>query len=69
MTAAVIIFYHLTGEVPGADVAKQLVEAIKAKKDIDDFQTILNSIPANATGQEDLNPDGNYHWVQWVSNS
>ena len=57
---AVINFYHLTGEkIPGADVAKQLVEAIKAKKDIDDFQTILNSIPANATGLEDVNPDGN----------
>ena len=40
------------------DVAKQLVDAIKAKKEVDDLQTILNKIPANAPGQEDFNPDG-----------
>ena len=34
------------------------MEAIKAKKDVDDLQTILNNIPANATGQEDFNTDG-----------
>lgn len=45
------------GELPGADVAKQLLEAIRAKKDVDQLQTILNNIPANATGQEDLNAD------------
>ena len=34
------------------------MEAIKAKKDVDDLQTILNNIPANATGQDDFNTDG-----------
>jgi len=48
----------LPGEIPGADVAKQLVEAIRAKRDVDDLQSILNGIPANATSQEDFNPDG-----------
>ncbi|XP_078375127.1 nuclear cap-binding protein subunit 1-like isoform X2 [Oculina patagonica] len=45
------------GELPGADVAKQLLEAIRAKKDVEQLQTILNNIPANATGHEDLNSD------------
>ena len=48
----------LLGELPGADVAKNLLEAIRAKKDVDQLQTILNNIPANATGREDLNTDG-----------
>lgn len=26
---------------------------------MDDLQAILNTVPANATGQEDLNQDGN----------
>lgn len=34
------------------------MEAVKAKKDVDDLQTILNAIPANATGQEEFNPEG-----------
>lgn len=45
------------GEIPGADVAEQLLEAVRAKKDMDDLQAILNTVPANATGQEDLNQD------------
>ena len=48
----------LLGELPGADVAKNLLEAIRAKKDVDQLQTILNNIPANATGREDFNTDG-----------
>ena len=32
---------------------------MRAKKDMDDLQAILNTVPANATGQEDLNQDGN----------
>lgn len=48
----------LLGELPGADVAKNLLEAIRAKKDVDQLQTILNNIPANATGHEDFNTDG-----------
>ena len=51
-------FYFLLGELPGADAAKQLLEAIRAKKDMDQLQTILNNIPANATGLEDFNADG-----------
>ena len=39
-------------------MAKNLLEAIRAKKDVDQLQTILNNIPANATGHEDLNTDG-----------
>jgi len=39
-------------------VAKNLLEAIRAKKDVDQLQTILNNIPANATGHEDFNTDG-----------
>ena len=34
------------------------MDAIRAKKDVDQLQTILNNIPANATGHEDLNADG-----------
>ncbi|CAH3163167.1 unnamed protein product [Porites lobata] len=45
------------GEIPGADTAKQLAEAIKAKKDVDDLQTILTSVPANATDQKDFSSD------------
>ena len=48
----------LLGVLPGADVAKNLLEAIRAKKDVDQLQTILNNIPANATGHEDFNTDG-----------
>ena len=48
----------LPGKLPGQDIAKQLLEAIRAKKDVDHLQTILNNIPANSTGQEDLNADG-----------
>lgn len=50
-------FVSEQGDIPGADIAKQLVEAVKAKKDVDDLQTILNAIPANATGQEEFNPE------------
>lgn len=53
-----LAFYFLLGELPGADVAKELLEAIRAKKDVDQLQTILNNIPANASGHEDLNSDG-----------
>lgn len=50
---------YFKGGIPGADFAEQLLEAVRAKKDIDDLQAILNTVPANATGQEDLNQDGN----------
>lgn len=43
----------------GQDKAKELIDAIRAKKDVDHLQTILNNIPVNATGQEDDNADGN----------
>lgn len=49
--------YRFTTEqegIPGADIAKQFLEAVRAKKDIDDLQTILNSVPANAIGQENF---------------
>lgn len=45
------------GKLAGQDKAKELIDAIRAKKDVDHLQTILNSIPANATGQEDENSD------------
>ena len=56
-------FFHiasnfLPGVLPGADAAKNLLEAIRAKKDVDQLQTILNNIPTNATGHEDLNTNG-----------
>ena len=46
-------FFVLSEHLPGADAAKQLIEAIRAKKEIDDLQAILNNIPA-----EDENSDG-----------
>lgn len=45
------------GKLAGQDKAKELIDAIRAKKDVDHLQTILNNIPANATGQEDDNAD------------
>lgn len=39
--------------LPGGDIAKQLLEAIKAKKDFDELQTLLNEISSSATGQAD----------------
>lgn len=50
-------FTEEQGELPGADVARNLLEAIRAKKDVDQLQTILNNIPANATCHEDFNTD------------
>lgn len=55
---SVFFLYFMLGELPGADVARNLLEAIRAKKDVDQLQTILNNIPANATGHEDFNTDG-----------
>lgn len=60
VTVMILFLTCLLGHLPGADVAKQLFEAIRAKKDVDQLQTILNNIPANATGHEDFNADGIY---------
>lgn len=37
--------------LPGGDIAKQLMEAIKAKKDTEELQALLNEISAGANGQ------------------
>ena len=39
--------------LPGGDIAKQLLEAIKAKKDFDELQALLNEISPSANGQAD----------------
>jgi hypothetical protein len=39
--------------LPGGDIAKQLMEGIKAKKDFEELQALLNEISLNANGQTD----------------
>ncbi|KAK3733283.1 hypothetical protein QZH41_011130, partial [Actinostola sp. cb2023] len=39
--------------LPGGDIAKQLLEAIKAKKDFDELQALLNEISPSANEQAD----------------
>jgi len=46
--------------LPGGNIAKQLLEAIKAKKDFDELQTLLNEISSSASGQAD-DVDGRSH--------
>ena len=43
----VVVIGVVLEHVPGAEAAKQLVDAIRAKKDIEQLQTILSDIPAD----------------------